>query len=59
MGRREGGPQCLVSPGSGQVCGQILAGLPLDAARVPARPYRAPGWARRCPREETVPVMIR
>jgi hypothetical protein len=29
-------------PGSGQVCGQILAALPLDAARVPARPCRAP-----------------
>jgi len=48
-GSRQGGQRCLVSPGSGQVCGQILAGLPLDAARVPARPYRAPGWARRCP----------
>ena len=59
MGRREGGPRCLVSLGSGQVCGQILAGLSLDAARVPAGPYRAPGWARGCPREEIVPVLIR
>jgi hypothetical protein len=59
MVRREGGRRCLVSPGSGQVCGLILVALPLDAARVPARPYRASGWARRYPREETVPVMIR
>jgi hypothetical protein len=42
MGRREGGRRCLVSLSSGRVCGQILAGLPVDAARVPARPYRAP-----------------
>ena len=48
-GSRQGGRRRLVSPGSGRVCGQILAGLPLDAAQVPARPYRAPGWARRCP----------
>ena len=48
-GSRQGGRRRLVSPGSGRVCGPILAGLPLDAARVPARPYRAPGWARRCP----------
>ncbi len=58
-GSPRGWPAVPVSPGSGQVWGQILAGLPLDDARVPARPYRAPGWARRCPREETVPVMIR
>jgi hypothetical protein len=37
-GRREGGPRCLVSLGSGQVYGQILAGLPLDTARVPPAP---------------------
>lgn len=55
MGHREGRWRYLVSLSSGRVCGQILAALLMDAERVPARPYRAPGWARRCPREETVP----